>query len=207
MIFTHKGKGLIIILAALAVGCAQVPKEAGFGDIQQLVGQRVDYRLYWNQGSEADTEVAQAIENLLSNASKYSPSNTTIALDIWIDERDLRIIVTDEGICVLDFSFSSPGLPAFDLACYWHKIEDLKGSLIHGKKSLEVIQNAFLQGYGATFDLARPDIKLGLTRLILSKMLTLLDTGHEGFPGWIENRRRYSTYLRLLESGFDSPNH
>ena len=66
MIFTHKGKGLIIILAALAVGCAQVPKEAGFGDIQQLVGQRVDYRLYWNQGSEADTEVAQAIENLLA---------------------------------------------------------------------------------------------------------------------------------------------
>ena len=118
-----------------------------------------------------------------------------------------NIIVTDKGICVLDFSYSPPGLPAFDLACFWHKIEDLKGSLIHGKKTLELIQNAFLQGYGTTFDLARPDIKLGLTRLILSKMLTLLGTGHKGLPGWIENRRRYSTYLRALESGFESPNH
>ena len=64
MIFKNAGKGMIMLLAILVVGCAQVPKEAGFGDVQQIVGQRVDYRLHWNQGSEADAEVSAAIEKL-----------------------------------------------------------------------------------------------------------------------------------------------
>jgi signal transduction histidine kinase len=51
-----------------------------------------------HQFATADRELLrQAIINLLSNASKYSPPNTNIALDIWVDERDLRITVTDEG--------------------------------------------------------------------------------------------------------------
>ena len=41
---------------------------------------------------------------MLSNASKYSPINTTVSLDIWVDSRDLRITVTDEG----------PGIPPED---------------------------------------------------------------------------------------------
>jgi len=55
-----------------------------------------------HQFATADRELLrQAIINLLSNASKYSPPNTNIALDIWVDEHDLRITVTDEG----------PGIP------------------------------------------------------------------------------------------------
>lgn len=51
-----------------------------------------------HQFATADRELLrQAIINLLSNASKYSPPNTNIALDIWVDEQDLRITVTDEG--------------------------------------------------------------------------------------------------------------
>ena len=50
-----------------------------------------------HQFATADRELLrQAIINLLSNASKYSPPNTNIALDIWVDEHDLRITVTDE---------------------------------------------------------------------------------------------------------------
>ena len=56
--------GLIILLLVF-IGCAQIPKETGFGDVQKLVNQRVDYRLHWNQGSVADEQIAQAIENLL----------------------------------------------------------------------------------------------------------------------------------------------
>ena len=55
-----------------------------------------------HQFATADRELLrQAIMNLLTNASKYSPANTNIALDIWVDENDLRITVTDEG----------PGIP------------------------------------------------------------------------------------------------
>jgi cobalt-zinc-cadmium efflux system outer membrane protein len=60
-------KGLIIGWSALAIGCAQVPKEAGFGEVWHLFAQRVDYRLHWNQGSDADKEVDQAIEELLKD--------------------------------------------------------------------------------------------------------------------------------------------
>jgi len=55
-----------------------------------------------HQFATADRELLrQAIMNLLTNASKYSPANTNISLDIWVDEQDLRITVTDEG----------PGIP------------------------------------------------------------------------------------------------
>jgi aminoglycoside phosphotransferase (APT) family kinase protein len=114
-----------------------------------------------------------------------------------------NIIVTDEGICVLDFSFSTPGLPAFDLACFWHKLEDLKGSLLRGNRGLRVIQDRFLDAYGTDFDTARPDVKLGLARLILSKMLVLLNSRSGRSYRWLENQRRYSAYLAQLESGFE----
>ncbi|MBN4064492.1 hypothetical protein JYU04_02005 [Dehalococcoides mccartyi] len=55
-----------------------------------------------HQFATADRELLrQAIMNLLTNASKYSPSNTNVSLDIWVDDNDLRITVTDEG----------PGIP------------------------------------------------------------------------------------------------
>jgi two-component system, NarL family, sensor histidine kinase BarA len=55
-----------------------------------------------HQFAVADRELLrQAIMNLLTNASKYSPSNTNVSLDIWVDENDLRVTVTDEG----------PGIP------------------------------------------------------------------------------------------------
>jgi signal transduction histidine kinase len=58
-----------------------------------------------SQVAVADRELLrQAIVNLLTKASKYSPVNTTISFDIWIDSYDLRITVTDEG----------PGIPEED---------------------------------------------------------------------------------------------
>jgi signal transduction histidine kinase len=55
-----------------------------------------------DQFATADRELLRQVAvNLLANASKHSPSNTNIALDIWVDDRDLRLTVTDEG----------PGIP------------------------------------------------------------------------------------------------
>ncbi len=58
---------LFLLAAIVVIGCAQVPREAGFGDVQTLVGKRVDYQLRWNQGTEADMEVEKAIEKLLED--------------------------------------------------------------------------------------------------------------------------------------------
>ena len=46
--------GLLIGLVLIAAGCAQVPKDAGFNDVKDLVEQRVDYRLQWNRETETD---------------------------------------------------------------------------------------------------------------------------------------------------------
>ncbi len=56
--------GLSLSLAVIT-GCVQVPKEAGFGDVQDLVHQRIDQRLHWHQGSTAEEQVARSIHDLL----------------------------------------------------------------------------------------------------------------------------------------------
>ena len=91
-------KGFIMILMALAIGCAQVPKEAGFGHVQEMVGQRVDYRLHWNQGSEEDKEVEQAIEKLLQEELSVDAA-TQIAL---LNNQRLQATYEELGVTQAD---------------------------------------------------------------------------------------------------------
>ena len=67
MKFKLRHLGFLFCLMVLAAGCAQVPKEAGFDDVKDLVGQRVNYDLHWNQKTDADREVQNAIAELLKN--------------------------------------------------------------------------------------------------------------------------------------------
>jgi hypothetical protein len=158
-------------------------------------------------------------QNKKSQVSNDLAISLTRKISLWIDDalsaphakiilchNDFsphNIIVTDKGICVLDFAYSTAGLPAFDVACFWHKLEDMKGSPIRGNGGLETIQNDFLHAYGFEFDTRRPDVKLGLARLILSKMLTIMDSGGLGRYSWTRDRHRYTNYLSLLEADFE----
>jgi outer membrane protein, heavy metal efflux system len=47
-------------------GCATVPREAGFTDVQRLVADRGVMRIHWNQGTAEDQAVADAVDALLS---------------------------------------------------------------------------------------------------------------------------------------------
>jgi len=79
-------------------GCAQVPKEAGFGDVKSLVGQRVDYRLYWNRETEADREVEKAVAELLKN--ELTPEAAVqVAL---LNNPNLQALYEDLGITQAD---------------------------------------------------------------------------------------------------------
>ena len=91
----------IVTLALLIVaitGCAQVPKEAGFGDVQKLVHQRIDYRLHWNQGSAEDEEVARAIEDLIKKELSVDAA-VQIAL---LNNQQLQATYEDLGITQAD---------------------------------------------------------------------------------------------------------
>ena len=109
------------------------------------------------------------------------------------------------SLCVLDYSFAGPGLSSFDVACFWHKLDDIRESPTHDPRRVTALQEAFI-GASATPDLASPAVTLGIARLVLSKMVTRLRK-----PTWrpylrFAQRRRYRNWLRWLESGFD-PRH
>jgi outer membrane protein, heavy metal efflux system len=56
----------LIALSIVTIGCANVPREAGFGDVEKNVAGRIDgKRVHWNQGTGADQEVAQAVDDML----------------------------------------------------------------------------------------------------------------------------------------------
>ena len=94
----HRNIGLLFGLLLFAVGCAQVPKEAGFNDVQGLVEQRVDYRIHWNQETEADREVEKAIEDLLKD-ELTADAAVQIAL---LNNSNLQAVYEDLGITQAD---------------------------------------------------------------------------------------------------------
>jgi cobalt-zinc-cadmium efflux system outer membrane protein len=94
----HMNIGLLLGLFLFAAGCAQVPKEAGFNDVKGLVEQRVDYRIHWNQETEADREVEKAIEELLKD-DLTAEAAVQIAL---LNNPDLQAVYEDLGVTQAD---------------------------------------------------------------------------------------------------------
>jgi cobalt-zinc-cadmium efflux system outer membrane protein len=90
----HNYSGLFLILMIFPAGCAQIPKEAGFGDVKSLVGQRIDYRLDWNQATETDPEVEKAVEELLKGALTPEAA-VQVAL---LNNPNLQAVYEDLGI-------------------------------------------------------------------------------------------------------------
>jgi len=98
MIFKNRFIGFILFLSTAVAGCAQVPKEAGFNDVEKLAGQRFNYRLHWNQETEADREVEKAIEDLLAN--ELTPEAAVqIAL---LNNPNLQAVYEDLGVSQAD---------------------------------------------------------------------------------------------------------
>jgi len=98
MKYKRRRIGLLFCLVFFAAGCAQVPKEAGFNEVKDLVGQRVDYRLHWNQETEADHEVEKAIDELLKN-ELTADAAVQIAL---LNNPSLQAVYEDLGITQAD---------------------------------------------------------------------------------------------------------
>ena len=98
MKYKRRRIGLFFCLVFFAAGCAQVPKEAGFNEVKDLVEQRVDYRLHWNQETEADHEVEKAIEELLKN-ELTADAAVQIAL---LNNPNLQAVYEDLGITQAD---------------------------------------------------------------------------------------------------------
>ncbi len=89
---------ILPLLILVIAGCAQVPKEAGFGDVQKLVHRRIDYRLHWNRGSTADEQISRALDDLLKNELNVDAA-VQIAL---LNNQNLQAIYEDLGVTQAD---------------------------------------------------------------------------------------------------------
>ena len=94
----RRNTGLLLGLLLVAMGCAQVPKEAGFNEVKSLVERRVDYNLHWNQKTEADLEVEKAIDALLQD-KLTAEAAVQIAL---LNNPNLQAVYEDLGVTQAD---------------------------------------------------------------------------------------------------------
>jgi len=82
--------GVLVFIA----GCANVPRDSGFGSVQNSVMERTGHRVFWNRGTEADKEVAEALDSLLQK--EVTPDSAVqIAL---LNNQNLQVIYEDLGV-------------------------------------------------------------------------------------------------------------
>jgi cobalt-zinc-cadmium efflux system outer membrane protein len=89
---------LLLFLPVLMAGCAGMPKETGFKDVQLLVSDRADYRLQWIRGSDADRQVQEAIAKLLVDELTIDEA-VQIAL---LNNRSLQATYEELGVTQAD---------------------------------------------------------------------------------------------------------
>lgn len=82
----------------LLVGCATVPREAGFGDVEKTVAERTGQRVHWNQGSPADEAVAAQVRALLGKELTVDEA-VQVAL---LNNRELQAVYEDLSIAQAD---------------------------------------------------------------------------------------------------------
>lgn len=90
--------GVTVGLACMMVGCASVPRDAGFGDVQNAVRERIDQRVVWNQATEADAAVGESVRALLEREMTADES-VQVAL---LHNRGLQAAYEDLGIAQAD---------------------------------------------------------------------------------------------------------
>lgn len=102
--------GIGPLLLAVA-GCANVPNDAGFPDVQQQVAERTGLDVRWNRGSDADRAVEARVSSMLQNELTAEQA-VQIAL---LNNR--RLQATYEQLMVAQADLVSAGLlrnPIFD---------------------------------------------------------------------------------------------
>ncbi len=97
---THRLIAIFITLMCIGVltGCASVPKEAGFPDVQNIIEQRIGRRLHWNQGTSEDAAVVDVVRSILQQKLTIDEA-VQIAL---LNNRSLQATYEELGIAQAD---------------------------------------------------------------------------------------------------------
>jgi len=97
---THRLIAIFITLMCIGVltGCASVPKEAGFPDVQNIIEQRIGRRVHWNQSTSEDAAVVDAVRSMLQQELSIDEA-VQIAL---LNNRSLQATYEELGIAQAD---------------------------------------------------------------------------------------------------------
>jgi len=88
----------MITCIGLLIGCASVPKEAGFPDVQNIIEQRIGRRVHWNQSTSEDAAVVDAVRSMLQQELTIDEA-VQIAL---LNNRSLQATYEELGIAQAD---------------------------------------------------------------------------------------------------------
>jgi len=89
---------VMITCIGLLIGCASVPKEAGFPDVQNIIEQRIGRRVHWNQSTSEDAAVVDAVRSMLQQELTIDEA-VQIAL---LNNRSLQATYEELGIAQAD---------------------------------------------------------------------------------------------------------
>jgi len=97
---THRLITIFITLMCIGVltGCASVPKDAGFPDVQNIIEQRIGRRVHWNQSTSEDAAVVDAVRSMLQQELTMDEA-VQIAL---LNNRSLQATYEELGIAQAD---------------------------------------------------------------------------------------------------------
>ena len=97
---THRLIAIFITLMCIGVltGCASVPKDAGFPDVQNIIEQRIGRRVHWNQSTSEDAAVVDAVRSMLQQELTIDEA-VQIAL---LNNRSLQATYEELGIAQAD---------------------------------------------------------------------------------------------------------
>lgn len=97
MITRLLGSFLTIGIAG-AAGCAHVPTDSGFDDVEHAVAERTGHRVHWNRGSTSDQAVAATVRSMLAE-----PLSTDEAVQIaLLNNRNLQAAYEELGVAQAD---------------------------------------------------------------------------------------------------------
>lgn len=85
---------MLLCAGVFVGGCASVPKDAGFSDVNKTVSERLGQRIHWNNETEADREVAQSVDRLLHRELSAEDA-VQVAL---LDNQNLQATYEELGI-------------------------------------------------------------------------------------------------------------
>lgn len=186
----------LIALTAITFGCASVPPDADFPQVRQAVEDRIDQRVVWRRGGEADAAVDVAVRALLAR-----PMTPDEAVQVAL-LNNRRLQATYEDLMVAQADLVQAGLlsnPIFDAEILLESGQSAGLELSLVQDFLEVFYLPLRKRIaGARFEAA----KLEVTQAVLdtahdarSEAVDLIAAGQR-----VELRR---TVLEAMEASYD----